>query len=175
VTTLAVQGMFDVYPRLQELCTCLEASIATRGLPPTCECMVMPGVQVAIEQCNPCGSNKCGMAWVRLVQVFPSSVFPVQDVQTLGCDLMLVFEAEVGVVRCAPSGDAQGNPPTKAEYEQAAWLQDQDMMAIRDAVKCCFLHDLTMLSTFTPYGPEGGCVGGSWSVFVGPQWHSQSP
>jgi hypothetical protein len=174
VTTMPVADT-RVWQRLSELRDCLSASIALHGGPEPCECAIIPGTHVATEYCGACSGDRCGMAWVRLNSVFPSTVFPTQDVSATGCTPMLAFEVELGVVRCAPIGDDYGNPPKAEEWEAAAQLQVLDMMAMREAVECCFGAFETMLGAFTPIGPTGGCVGGSWAVAVAPGYYGGAP
>lgn len=159
-----------IWPRLVNLLTCLCDSLAERHLPEPCVCAVMPGLQVATEYCNPCRGNKCGMAWVRLESIFPSSVFPVQDVTANGlCQAMMAFNVELGVVRCVPAGDEHGNPPDPQLMQDIAQQQVEEAFAMRAAVKCCFTQDKTMFGSYTPVGPEGGCVGATWTIAVSPQ------
>ncbi len=157
-----------VWPRLTALRDCL----CEAANPQLCQCTVLPGELVSIDYCTECSGGVCGQGWVRLESAFPSTVFPMQDTDaTLGrsCGKVLAITVELGMVRCAPVGDAQGNPPSTDQWEAASIQQMTDMAAMRTAIQCCFPHELTVLGAYTPVGPAGGCVGGHWSVAVSPE------
>lgn len=156
----------QIWPRLAKLAECLCSAISDRGLPEPCVCTVMPGLNVAFDYCTPCSADKCGMAWVRMGATYPSTVFPVPDTVPSGCRTLLAFEAEMGVARCAPVGDDQGNPPHPQLMAETAELQVSDMMAMRAAAECCFGKEQFLLGQYAPFGPEGGCVGGVWPLAV---------
>ena len=160
------------YPRMVELAACLCTELTASGLPDVCFCGVLPGAMVALDTCGGCGATgKCGQAWVRLVSVFPSNNFPNPD-SAPTCASLLAFELEIGVMRCAPAMDSRGNPPTVAQQLDAVRLQTADMLAMRRAVACCMggTDNAYFLGTYSPYGPQGGCVGGSWTVVVGQEF-----
>jgi hypothetical protein len=167
VTTLVSQGQV-LWDRLHTLLDCLETAIDGMGSPTPCMTAVFPGAQVAIDYCNPCGPDQCGMAWVRLASVFPSTVFPIQDATSTPCPPPMAVTVDIGIARCAPVGDDDGNPPSTDEWEAASAVQIADMTAIQDAVLCCFTGKKVVFGAYQPLGPEGGCVGGVWTVAVDP-------
>jgi hypothetical protein len=46
--------------------------------------------------------------------------------------------------------------------------QNDDMIAMPCAIKDTFSEDLLSITQYTPQGPEGGCVAGSWEFVVAP-------
>jgi hypothetical protein len=155
------------WPKLIQLAECLCSQIATDGLPEPCECLVLPGAQVALDYCEPCRDDKCGMAWVRLTTMYPSANFPNLDETLRGsCRAPLAYGIELGVARCAPVGKDDGMPPDPADQQAAVRLQMSDALAMRKALSCCYGASGWMLGVYTPFGPEGGCVGGSWQASV---------
>lgn len=155
-----------VYPTMIKIAACLETELTKAGLPQLCFLGIMPGNQVALDFCDGCGTHgQCGQAWVRLVTAYPSSSFPNPD-NTARVNVDLAYVLEVAVMRCAPKPDSQGNPPGVADMLESTRLQMADMAAIRRALECC-LKDVEVdysLGSYSAYGPQGGCVGGSWTI-----------
>lgn len=141
-------------------CVCQEVNLVK----PVCECMLVPGQQVAWYYCGECSQGQCGMAWVRVMAVFPYQTFPSPAVDTR-CHLPLALTCEVGVVRCMPMPGDDGTPPTKADMEEAALLQTADMLAIYRAVVCCGAT-YKAVAGWQAVGPQGDCVGGFWVVHL---------
>jgi hypothetical protein len=165
----------SIYPALVALSGCLCNELAASGLPTPCFCGVLPGANVPMAYCGECvagvsDANGCGgQAWVRLEQVFPSVIFPTPAENTV-CNTGLVASIEIGVLRCMQVIEESGEAPSLDEQVRATRLQLADMQAMRRAVLCCDWRadsDLQLLLTsYTPVGPEGGCVGGTWSFMV---------
>lgn len=149
-----------IWPLMEALSACLCDELTNSELlPDDCFCGILPGSQVAWDYKN-------GMAWVRLVNAFPSTTFPVQE-QTLrgSCQAPIAAELEVAVLNCAPMMTSQGAPPTQEQQLEASRLQIATMAAVRRAIVCCDVGTL-LLGAYTPLGPEG-LVGGAWQVWVG--------
>lgn len=161
--------MFDspVMVKLSALAECLCAQIAADGLPEPCFCGLVPGEAPAIEYVTDCDDDKCGMAWVRLSAVAPISGVGVPNIILNNCNSDIGFDAEVGIMRCAPVGDEQGNPPPADDLLTAADLQIADMFTIYRAIACCSALGDFIIETYTPIGPEGGAVGGFWTLSAG--------
>jgi hypothetical protein len=150
--------------RLQALATCLCAQIAADELPEPCFCGVLPGEAVAGDYAGNC-QTKCGMAWVRLVNIYPAKAIGQPDITPGNCGAGLGFEVEVGIVRCVPVGNAAGMPPTAAQMLAATELQIADSMAMFKALQCCAPDSRDMIvGSYEPTGPEGGLVGGTLLV-----------
>lgn len=155
------------YPVLIQLAACLEEEIQKRRLPKPNFSGVLPGSMALIEYCGFADDECGGQAWTRQVNEFASTTFPEPDVRAL-CTSPMAFTIEVGVVRCIGVGDDDGSPLTMAEQLAATRLQLADKAAARAAIQCCVgKMDLQYnLGEYTPYGPEGGCVGGFWTITV---------
>lgn len=152
-----------LWPLITSLHQCLCDTLTERSLNPgNCFCGILPGETTVWDQ-------KDGMAWVRLTSVVPSTVFPAQDFDLRNCGKNLAAEIEVGVLHCAPRIGADKVPPTEMEQFESARLQFATMMAMRAAILCC--QDLgsadMVLGAYNPLGPNGGLVGGAWTVNVG--------
>lgn len=152
-----------VYPGLETLAACLCEELATSlgGVP--CFCGVVPGRIVPMDFCD-CATTGCGMAWVRLDAMFPSRAFPTQTTDAR-CNDPLASRIELGVTRCLPGMDAQGNPPGVVEQSNAVAVQMADAMAMRRAIACCYGPNSKdyVLGTYQPVGPQGSCGGGTWT------------
>lgn len=118
---------------------------------------LVPANTVPMDYCG----DDCGMGFVRLVTVFPSTAFPLADQNASKCASSWGVRAEVGVYRCLPV-----EAPTEEESATASIIQFDDMERIRAAITCAEVlrPRLWLLGPYTPAGPNGGCGGGSWQV-----------
>jgi hypothetical protein len=142
--------------------TLLAACLCGEVTPDTCFCGIIPGDQVPAAYAGNC-NQKCGMAWVRLVSVYPASGILVPNQSPKNCAAGLGFSVEMGVLRCAHVGTAE-RPPTSAEQMVDAQMQHADMLAMRRAVYCCPGSNDWILGGYIPTGPQGGLVGGVWTL-----------
>ena len=156
-----------IYERLTALAECLCSQITEDGSPPTCFCGVVPGDQrgVAAQVAGDC-DVECGMAWVRLTTAYPASGVDLPNETVGNCSAGMGYEVEIGILRCISIGDSSGNLPTSAELLAATDLQIKDMLTMWRAVNCCtaFGSKDFRLGTYTPAGPSGGLVGGTWTL-----------
>jgi hypothetical protein len=144
-----------VYPKMIELSACLCAEIANSGLPEPCSCGPIVG-SLVLDYCGSCTDGGCGgQAWVRLVTAFPSMSFPSPLSDSMNCFAPLVYQIEVGIVRCKPVGKASSArgyaPPTL----------DQSVGALRLQTAADFNY---MIGQYTPVTPDGDCLGGAFLV-----------
>lgn len=154
------------WPVVVQLTDCLCAELVTAGLPPTCICSPMPGEAIAADYV----SREQGMAWVRVSSVYPSAVFPAQDQSASGCLMPMAVQLEVGALYCAPVTQGRSNnPPGLSQVFDSTRTQMAAMAAMLRAIECCLgaaSRKGVSLGPYTPLGPDGGVVGGSWTVTV---------
>ena len=114
------------------------------------------------------GPNGEGMAWVRLVEVYPSTTFPAltQAVNT-SCTAPLVAGVEVGITTCAPQPRTSSGNITPEDWLNAVRKQMAGMQALRKAIECCLPNEDKVLGQWTPIGPQGGEMGGFWRAWIG--------
>lgn len=117
------------------------------------------------------GEDCGGMAWVRLAGAFPTAAFP-SPVQTVdNCEYTLGFNMEMALMRPSPLPEEFGRNfelPGDDEHITASHNQFDDMMLMHRAVKAARREiDFVILGTYTPLGPVGGVVGGSWTLTAG--------
>lgn len=150
-----------IWPLMVKLSQCLCETLEERGLKPSkCFCGILPGD-------TPSWDYSDGMAWVRLIDAYPSTTFPNPDTTARGsCSALLVATLEVGLLQCAPGLGAGGSLPTEVQNFDASRLQMAGMRAMHQAITCCDLG-LVVLGTYTPSGPQGNLVGGTWQLNVG--------
>lgn len=159
----------STFDRLSSLAECLCDTITAEGVPAVCFCGVVPGEAAASDYFGTgnCTKGVCGMAWVRLVNMYPSTSVGIADVTVGNCSKELGLDVEVGIMRCYQSArDERGNPPTLAYVAEATAQQVLDAEVMYKAISCCddiSSHDL-VVGTYQPLGPEGGVVGGFWML-----------
>lgn len=132
-----------------------------------CSITIQPGAAVAVDF-GP-ESTCAGMAWVRLVGVSPTAVFPHADVTLNSCAHTLAYTVEVAMYGPAPVMTDRLNNfvlPTDVEQFEAAMRQASEMKMMYDAIKAAAIPQL-VLGDYTPQGPEGGTIGGTWTAVIG--------
>lgn len=150
--------------RIASLLECICNGLADEGAGPTCWCGFYPGALPTWDYCGECSGDTCGMAYVRMVNSFASTNFPNADI-TVGCAAPLALELQIGALRCIPVADEQGTLPNEATMWEASLGIVADMSALYLAI--CNCPDVeVLLGEYTPLGPEGGCAGGEWQVWV---------
>jgi hypothetical protein len=152
---------------LSDLHACVCEAVATDGQGPVCWCGIWPGETVSWDFCGAeCSSDACGMAWVRAGIAAPFDTFPVAVLDP-NCDKPLFYEIEVGILRCLPVMDEDGSLPSPEAITEAALGLAIDQMALHRAIRCCELTS-KVVANWRPVGPQGGCVGGFWTLYVDP-------
>lgn len=153
----------SIFDTLTELATCLCAQIVKDESPTTCFCGLIPGEAPAVGYFADCEEGN-GVAYVRLSNAYPSTSIGQQNLGVDNCSSIMGFDVEVGILRFMPVGDKQGNMPTPGEILAATQLQIADMLTMRRAVECCLDSSDYIVGAYTPVGPDGGIVGGSWEI-----------
>ena len=129
-----------------------------------CFCGIVPGADVALDYAGDC-DDVCGMAWVRLVTAYPSVHRAARRNGPATARAGIGIDVEIGIVRCIDVGDGT-DPPDPADLAAAAVLQIADMMAMWRAVTCCRPSKDWIIGTYTPFGPQGGLVGGTLPLAI---------
>lgn len=120
------------------------------------------------------GTHGCGGSlWSRFGGMGPSVSFPNIGITANNCAYELVYTIEVGIFRVAPVGQAFGNnyqPPTAEQNGAISKKLIDDGHFIERAMKRFIREghvEDALLGTYGQVGPEGGLVGGSWTISVG--------
>ena len=154
----------DLAERMIEVASCLCAQIETDGSPPTCFCGVVPGDSVVLAYATDC-EEKDGMAWVRLITLYPATSVGQQDTTIGNCGVGIGADLEVGIVRSYPVYE-DGEEPPPAVLEALVRQQVKDAMTMHRAVLCCSALP-TKEVIVGPYAPTpilGGLSGGAIQV-----------
>jgi hypothetical protein len=143
-------------------------------VPQLARACVVPGAAIAWDDC-------CGQLAVAVSRTYLSDNFPLEFAagpQQLGAGspcgpAWLVAELAVQVVRCAPTLDDAGNPPSCIALDTSAQETLADAWLVRRAVTCRLaqLADVDQLVDYRVgaqllLGPEGACVGSQLPVLV---------
>ena len=153
---------------LAELLECVCTNLEEHGSGPVCWCGVYPGNAVSFESCDECSNGSCGSAYVNpgttwSYQTFPSPAFDA------ACTLPLAYTIDVGIQRCFPTMEEDGTLPPAGVITETALNVMQDQWALHKAIRCCeFEQGKIVLGSWTPIGPQGGCVGGFWTAYLNP-------
>jgi hypothetical protein len=146
---------------LDVLAAALEAFDEAPGVVAPCAAGVVAGAAAAVDRGLDTADGCCGQLWVRLVSLYPSRTFPDPDGRpTDAGSVSWAVVVEVGSVRPAPSMD---------EEQEAAWVAVTDQAVLRYALLTRYAEDREVqlvLGTFTPFGPEGGVVGGALTATI---------
>jgi hypothetical protein len=148
--------------------TCVCEALTEMGQGPTCWCGLWPGAEVAWDYCGECSDDgKCGMAYIRQDIAFPYSSFPFADSDT-SCKRPIAYRFEIGVIRCMPVMNEEGELPSVDEVMATTLGMMADQHALLCAIRECKGTGLVAIEGWTPFGPESGCVGGAWAIYVDP-------
>lgn len=168
------------------VCASLTAMAAQVPTAPGCPCRssVVPG-EPSWEGCEtPCAGTEGpgGSLMVNVVRVyesskdrFPSEVLQVRNGKHCPLPTLTAVDLDVTVLRCAPVGTIDC-PPDTAQLEAASVILHSDVLAVRDAVHCCFAGSgvtpfqregrWVVMGSSRTVGPQGGCVGSVTRVSV---------
>ena len=149
-----------ITPVLDGVLAVVNAEIVECDLPRYCRVGLVAGT-AAWDDCCDCGSGN-GQLWVRLVDWQPDPAF-VQPTE-FGCVQPTLLTVGVGSLRCIPTLDEHGNPPSASAETAAAGRTHHDAQVIYNAVMCGL--DSRFWQGWQPLGYEGGCGGGEhiWQI-----------
>ncbi|MEC3995150.1 hypothetical protein VSR01_17070 [Actinacidiphila sp. DG2A-62] len=161
------------------LCAELEATAAVVEGQPGCpeRSCVVPGT-AAWDDCDGAceGLGKCGQLTVNVARIYPSTNFPAVDQTVLGlrgCTPPPTTAAEfvITLLRCTPTLNDEGCPPSCEEIAASAKVVYTDMATVANALTCCLPGTAPrgrrfVLGQSKILGPDGGCVGVEQRVTV---------
>lgn len=139
----------------------LQVEINKLGPDRICSIGKQPGDSVVLDYIE-CGA----MAWVRLVDTVPSINGSSYDITPDSCVWGKAHQMEMGLFRKSPLptetlGELQ--MPTEEELTAAADAQYDDMEAMDRAIMNARKELELLQGTYTPVGPVGGALGGTWA------------
>jgi len=150
-----------VGPLCTDMLACVQANLSV----PVGRAFVAPGSAIAWDDC--CD----GQLWVRVVQMNTTDGVRPQKMGAKPCDpcgLEYAVGVEIGVLRCSSTIDDQGQIAGPDVLTAEALQALTDEAEISEAAQCCIrslpgMKNLVMVR-WDPLGPEGGCVGGVWTI-----------
>lgn len=156
-----------VLPLVQELRDSVVRELQARGLADgLCFTSILPGGQVPIDY----AAEACtGFMWVQLINANPTQRFPSPVSEPNACVSTLALTVQVGLMRPALLPEEfQGEItlPTGDEQEEEAEKQFADMEAMLAGIMGADI-DQILVTQYEPAGPDGGAVGGTWTVQIG--------
>jgi hypothetical protein len=159
--------MFKSTRLLLDVAKSLEITIDASSVPDCCFVGVVPGEAAVGDFAGTC-RGKQGMAWVRMMSMYPASGINVVNDLPNNCGSAIGMDFEVGMIRPVPTIDSRGKPPKPETYAAAAELMDEDAIVMLKAIKGCesFLDVENIVGQSQPLGPLGGLVGGTWGCAV---------
>lgn len=132
-----------------------------------CAITVYPGTAVPVDF-GP-ESDCRGTAWVRLVGANPSVAFPAADNGVNNCAYSLAYTVEMGMVAPAPEMEERLGRfivPTDVEQFEASMRMMGELEMMHRAIRAAGIEQL-VLGDWAPQGPEGGVLGGLWTMIIG--------
>lgn len=161
------------WPKILELVQCVAREWVDASLPEPCFLGILPGDFAPNDYCNCNEGGECGQVWVRLQLIIEQENPNGTAVGGLSnaCATPLLAQVEVGHLMCAPMpktmADGSVELPSVTEQLDAARQSYASMAALARAIRCCYASkkDIGSMS-YVPYGPAGGCLGGSWTVTI---------
>jgi hypothetical protein len=148
------------------------AAIAEGPTPTVSRIGVVPG-EIAWDGCE-----DCGQLVISLTRVFLSDAFPTEaSVTPQGncASAWLCGSFTLQLIRCAPTPDERGNPPTATALDSCAYVLMTDSATIMNTVPCTLqamqtdptqtIEDYVVIQQL-PVGPLGACVGSQLDVIV---------
>lgn len=158
-----------VLAKAEELLACLE-TVLSKYDAEACRTFIAPGNPPAWDVCCDCGDGE-GQAYVQIASVAPTDNFPATQTGAMRCPPSgFAAQFVVGIIRCAAVVDDQGRPPSSARLTADAVKVHRDRAIVQEVMRCCYLDDADpgsyVIGTWTPLGPQGGCVGGSTPILV---------
>lgn len=159
--------MMTLQEMLAELLEQLTAQIKAKDREDRyCSITIQPGNAVVFDF----GDEGCeGMAWVRLVAANPTVAFPTADTSMNNCVQLLAFVVEVGMIGPAPKIEDQFGTfvvPEDTELFEASMRQAEELQMMYAAIRSADIPQ-KVVGDYTPQGPEGGVMGGTWTLTVG--------
>lgn len=157
---------------LEHLADCLCVTIKESPGPDVCFCGVIFGDGVVGDYAGGCRDGRQGMAWVRMVSMYPADGINVVNERVNNCGSSIGMDLEVGILRpVAVTSGSRGQAPTANQYLAAAARANDDAKLMLHAIRCCVgtrdWNDIdSIVGVYQPAGPEGGLMGGTWPMAV---------
>lgn len=156
-----------VWTRAEALLACLE-TVLSKYDAEACRTFIAPGGPPSWDVCCDCETGD-GQAWVQIASVTPTDDFPIPQSGPMRCPPSgFAALLNIGILRCAAVLDDQGRAPSSERLTADAAKVQRDRAIVAETLRCCYLDDADpgtyVIGSWTPLGPQGGCVGGQTSL-----------
>ena len=129
-----------------------------------------PVEHVGIVHGTPVWDECCeGFLYIRILQTTPTNEFPNAFAAPTNCDLQLVMQAEMGILRCAPVMDDNGNAPSASAQTAFVKTVVRDKSILYNVIldhQPDWANYPPVITTWSPLEIEGGCGGGAWQFYL---------
>lgn len=125
--------------------------------------LIVNGLESVIDHCCP------GLAWVRVVNAFPTTNFPQPATTNVGCpDTLFGAQLELGIARCSCVPDENGDMSVECLDEEAiqAGLDRSALFQVAICDLAGYFDCHFNLGLWNPLAIEGGCFGGVLTITV---------
>lgn len=156
---------------LQEILSLAQDALDECGVP-VVAATVLTGTTQAKDFCCATKSGANGQLYIRIVRITKTQAFPTQSLDPRNCELPNALYAEIGVVRCGPTVDRNGNSPKPEDLTASSLQVIEDMSILHDVLvghRPPWADFNLVIDTWTPWNPQGGCVGGQWRFAIAPK------
>lgn len=133
---------------------------------PVCRAFINPGPNAPHDVCS-CEGTGDGQLWVGNIDSLAG--WPPTAAPNMNCNMFFTEQIELGIVRCAKSVLVDVDYfPTEADMFADTEQQQTDKDALKKAILCCWGVDGRDIlpPIWEPIPPQGGCVGGIWTMFI---------
>lgn len=147
-------GKLGLY--LDTLLSCYALALTEAEALP-CRLSKVPTPVPALDICCECEDGE-GQAWVSFNRLVPVG----EAIRGAPCATMFEATFNLGIARCVPSMDDEGNAPSGEELDAAVEKQMRDFLILR-AAACCWAENLKLPNSGWRYGDyalqpaSGGC------------------
>jgi hypothetical protein len=153
----------QIHDALEQLLKCAKAQLLT----PVCRSFIHPGSNAPHDSCEESnGSN--GQLWVANITSIAG--WPAPTGNPITCATPFAETIELGITRCALGKLRDVSPfvPKPEDVTADAVQQQIDKLALKNAILCCWgVSGKDLLPPiWEPIEPQGGCVGGTWTIVI---------
>lgn len=150
--------------QLAELLACTYNRLSIKP----CRKFINPGPSAAVDNCEvgygPDGEEYNGQLWVAVTAQTPNWPNPTSNASP--CPPQFTAVVEIGIARCTPTQDDEGNAPAEDDVTESALQQLQDRYEILQAIMCCWSvgEENVVYNQWVPQTPQGGCAVSTWEI-----------
>lgn len=151
----------EEWSRLTTLLDTAAVAVSGCGVPTT-RVGVVHGDLVWDECCS-------GYLFTRVVRTTVGTSFPQPSQDPRNCPKIPTTLVELGILRCAPVIDDNGNPPSAEEQSDFAKAMIVDKSILYNVIinhKPSWASFPLVIENWVPLSIEGGCGGGAWQFYM---------